>query len=111
MGRNLSLQTRRRNARGINKRVQQAWRGRRFVGLGNRAQVKPSVTGANNDLLFIARTPGVGGNDITVAYSVTNTTAALTTAVSGTNNDLVYTAVEPGSAGNAISVTYVVAGN
>lgn len=111
MGRNLSLTTRRRNARGINKRVQAAWRGRTFVGLGNRASVKPSVTGENNDLVFIAKTPGTAGNAITVAYSVTNTNASLTTSITGTQNDLVFTAAEPGAAGNSISVTYVVAGN
>jgi hypothetical protein len=107
MGRNLSLQTRRRNARNISKRVQGPWGRRLFYGLGNRATLTTSIAGANNDITYIAKTPGTGGNSVTVAYSVTNTNAALTTAVTGTNNDLVYTAVEPGAAGNSISVTYV----
>lgn len=95
MGRNLSLQTRRRNARGINKRVQGPWRGRKFFGLGNRATLTTSIAG-NNDLLYVAKVPGTAGNAIRVRYVVSGNNTPLSVSVAG--NDITVTSATNGSA-------------
>src|ERR1051326_5191012 len=73
-----------------------------------------ALTGSNNDLDFLARTPGA--QDITVEYrdpaannaalSVT-VHAYLKTALTGSNNDLVFTAVDEGDSGDAITIAFV----
>lgn len=73
-----------------------------------------ALSGANNDLDFIARAGG--SSDITVEYrdpSANNAALSVTahsylkTLLTGNNNDLVFTAVEEGDGGNAITVAYV----
>lgn len=80
---NLPLSTRRRLARGISRRVIPAWSGRKFMGLGNRATLTTNLAGANNDLTFIARTPGTAGNAYTVAYVVAGLSTPLTVSATG----------------------------
>lgn len=96
MGRNLSLQTRRRNARGINKRVQGPWRGRKFFGLGNRATLTTAIAGNNNDLLYVAKVPGTAGNSIRVRYVVSGNNTPLSVSVAG--NDITVNSATDGSA-------------
>ena len=79
----LPLSTRRRLARGLNHAQIAAFRGRNFLGLGNRAMLTTSQ-GANSDLTFFARTTGTGGNLITVSYvDPASNSAALGVAVVG----------------------------
>lgn len=54
-----------------------------------------ALTGANNDLRFIARTPGTGGLAITVAIAVAGNNTALSIAVTGT--DIVINSATDGS--------------
>jgi len=90
-----------------------------------------NLTGANNDLTFTAKTKGVSGDSITIAYTdpgvpavaeavgvsgqaitvtlraTSSVAATLSTNLTGTNNDLDYTAVTAGSGGNSITIAYV----
>lgn len=95
MGRNLPLSTRRRLQRGISRQVIPAWANRKFMGLGNRATLTTNLAGANNDLTFIARTPGTGGNAITVALVVAGASTPLT--VSATGNAITVNVATNGS--------------
>jgi hypothetical protein len=48
-----------------------------------KATLTTALTGANNDLVFTARTAGPGGNSITVSYVVAGNNTPLTVAVAG----------------------------
>ena len=74
MAKQLSLKTRRGRARGFNTIHLTAWSGRNFTGLGNRAILTTEFTDPNANVTFYARTPGVSGNDITVAFVDPNET-------------------------------------
>lgn len=78
---NLSLRERRLRARGLSPRLVKLWGNRKFTGIGNRATLTTNLTGANNDLFYMSRTPGTGGNTITVAYVVAGASTPLTVAV------------------------------
>lgn len=85
-----------------------------FAQLDTHEFLVTALTGANNDLAFIARLPGdqnlavrfvdPGANNATL--SVVNH-AFLTTALTGANNDLTFSAVGTGDTGDVVSVTYV----
>lgn len=77
------LKSRRMIARGLNRRHVGLLGGRYFRGVGNRAMLTTAMAGANNDLTFIARTPGVAGNSITITLVVAAGTP--TVAVAGTD--------------------------
>jgi hypothetical protein len=79
---NLSLRVRRNNARGISAYVGRAWANRKFSGIGNRATLTTALAGANNDLFYMAKVPGTGGNAITVTYVVAGASTALSVSVS-----------------------------
>ena len=70
-------------ARGFNAIHLKSLAGRKFSGLGNRAQLTTALTGANNDLLFYARKPGTGGNAVTGAIVVAGASTALSVSVVG----------------------------
>lgn len=107
MGRNLSLQTRRRNARGINKRVQSAWRGRRFFGLGNRASLVVNSTGNDNDFFVFARTPGTAGNSIRVRIVVAGNNTPLSVTAAG--NDITINSATSGGGAATSTAKQVIA--
>lgn len=97
MGKNLPLQTRRRNARGLNKRLQRYWAGRNFIGLGNRATLTTAMAGSNNDIYLYADVPGTGGNSIRLRIVVAGASTPLSVSVS-TNDITVNSATNAGSA-------------
>lgn len=78
-----SLKYRRRRALGLSSRLARLWGNRYTRGIGNRATLTTALAGANNDLTFIARTPGTGGNAITVAYAVAGNNTPLSVTVAG----------------------------
>lgn len=82
---NLSIRTRRALARGLNRRHIASWGGRTFLGIGNRATLTTALAGANNDLTFLARTPGTGGNSIRVRIVVAGASTPLSVSVSGSD--------------------------
>jgi hypothetical protein len=94
---NLSLKTRRMLARGISRRTARLWGNRVFMGDGNRAQLTTAMTGANNDITFLAKTPRTPGNAVRVRIVVAGVSTALSVSVSG--NDITIN-----SATNASSV-------
>lgn len=83
---NLPLKTRRMLARGFNRAQVRALGGRTFRGIGNRSTLTTSLAGANNDLTFIARTPGTAGNALRVAIVVAGNNTPLSVSVAG--NDI-----------------------
>lgn len=82
-----TLRSRRMIARGFNRRHVALLGGRTFRGIGNRATLTTALAGTNNDLTFIARNTGTGGNAITVAIVIAAETPSAV------------------AAGNAITVT------
>lgn len=93
MGR-LSLKYRRGTARGFSARLQKAWGGRVFYGIGNRATLTTALAGANNDLYFFAKAPGTGGNSIRFRIVVAGNNTAQSVVVSG--NDITLNAATDG---------------
>lgn len=53
------------------------------TGYGVQATLVTALAGANNDLVFQARTPGTGGNAITITYTVAGNNTPLTIGVVG----------------------------
>lgn len=100
---NLSLRERRMRARGINPRLVKLWGRRTFMGLGNRATLTTNLTGANNDLFYMSRTPGTGGNAITIAYTVAGASTPLSVAVA-TKAITVTVATTAGSAASSTAI-------
>ena len=96
MGR-LTLKTRRNYGRGLNKKLDRYIGRRNFIGIGNRATLTTALAGANNDITFLARTPGTGGNSIRVRIVVAGASTALSVSVS-TNDITVNSATGAGSA-------------
>jgi hypothetical protein len=85
-----------------------------FAQLNIHEYLTTALTGSNNDLDFIARTPGAV--DITVQYkdpgannAILGVTvhAYLQTLLTGANNDFVLTAIQEGVGGNAITIALV----
>lgn len=76
-----SLKYRRLRARGLNSRLAKLWGNRYFAGIGNRATLQ--VGTGNATQLFIARTPGTGGNAITIRYVVAGANTPLSVSVAG----------------------------
>lgn len=107
MGRNLPLKTRRRKARGFNARHLKFLASRKFTGLGNRATLTMGPAGANNDLVFYARTPGTGGNAITVAIVVAGNNTPLSVGVVG--NAITINSATNGSAAATSTANDVIA--
>lgn len=77
----LSLKTRRSLARGISRRVIPGWAGRKTLGIGNRATL--TLGTGNAQSWFFARTPGTGGNAITIRYVVAGANTPLSVSVAG----------------------------
>lgn len=69
-------------ARGFGRHQVFALRARNFVGLGNRASLT-TAQGANKDLTFYAKTPGTGGNAITIRYVASGNNTPLSVSVTG----------------------------
>lgn len=63
------VKSRRMIARGFNRRHVGLLGRRYFRGIGNRATLTTAMAGANNDLTFVARNTGTGGNSTTVAIN------------------------------------------
>ena len=78
-----SLRDRRFAARGISSYVARAWRGRKFLGIGNRATLTTALAGANNDLTLYAKTPGTSGNSVTFRIVVAGASTPLSVSVAG----------------------------
>jgi hypothetical protein len=76
-----SLKYRRLRARGLNARLARLWGNRYFRGIGNRAT--RTLLAGNSSLTYIARTPGTGGNAITIAYVVAGNNTPLSVTVAG----------------------------
>jgi hypothetical protein len=81
----IPLKTRRMWARGLNKRQASKLGGRYFWGIGNRATLTTALSGANNDVMLIARTPGTAGNSIRFRIVVSGASTAASVAVSGSD--------------------------
>lgn len=77
----ISLRNRRLMAFGVNARDRASLSGRYFRGIGNRATLTTALTGANNDLYFMARSLGTAGNAITIRYVVAGNSTPLTVSV------------------------------
>ncbi len=78
----LSLKTRRRNARGISYRAQAGWAARNFWGKTNRAVLELGT--GNAKVLYTSKKIGAAGNDTTIAYVVAGNSTPLGVAVVGT---------------------------
>ena len=66
--------------------------------LASFASLTTGLVGANNDLVFTARYPGLQGNLISVTYTVTGNSTPLTVAVTGGHNIAVGVATNSGGA-------------
>lgn len=82
---NLSLKTRRALARGIHRGTARAWSNRKFLGIGNRATLTTALAGTNNDLTFLAKTPGTAGNSVRVRIVVAGASTALSVSVASSD--------------------------
>lgn len=97
----IPLKTRRMWARGLNRRQAAKLGGRYFWGLGNRAALTTALSGANNDLTLIARTPGTAGNSIRFRIVVSGASTAASVIVAG--SDITFNSAT--SAGSAATST------
>lgn len=103
---NLSLRQRRLRVRGLGNRTVAAWANRKFLGLGNRATLTTALTGANNDMTFIAKTPGTAGNSVRVRVVVAGNNTPLGVTVAG--NDITVNAATSGAAASLSTAADVV---
>jgi hypothetical protein len=92
---NLPIKARRMLARGLSRAHVRSLGGRTFWGIGNRATLTTALAGTNNDLTFIARTPGTAGNSLRVAIAVAGNNTPLSVAVAG--NDITITSATNGA--------------
>lgn len=84
-------------ARGFNKAHVANLRNRTFLGIGNRATLTTALSGTNNDLTLLAKTPGTAANSIRLRIVVAGASTPLSVSVAS-NDITVNSATSAGSA-------------